>query len=77
MRLAIHSTFTIDITSDLHTLAHMDKELRTAAISFRTRPKLKAALVKLAERDNRQLANYLEALLEKHVEQEKLSAKTR
>lgn len=43
-------------------------ERRTAPISFRIRPSLKADLVKLAEDDKRTLASYIELVLEEHVQ---------
>lgn len=45
----------------------IDRELRTAPLSLRIRPSLKAALQKLADADRRQLAPYIEMVLEAHV----------
>lgn len=45
-----------------------EKELRRAPLSLRIRPSLKAALDELAQSDRRQLAPYVEMVLEAHVE---------
>jgi hypothetical protein len=43
-------------------------EARTAPLGLRIRPSLKAALSRLADDDGRTLANYVERVLEAHVE---------
>jgi hypothetical protein len=59
---------------NLHTFAPMSKkELKTAAVSVRIRPSLKARLEALAEADKRPFASYIEIVLEQHVE--KIDAK--
>lgn len=50
----------------LHTIALMPK---TAALSIRVEPELKAALERLAEEDKRSLASYVEIALQAHVDQ--------
>lgn len=52
----------------LRTIAHMSK---TAALSIRIEPELKAALERLASADKRSLASYVEIALQKHVDAEK------
>ena len=42
---------------------------KTAPISFRIRPDLKAALERLAAADRRSLSAYIELALERHVEE--------
>jgi hypothetical protein len=49
----------------LHTIALMSK---TAALSVRVEPELKAALERLAEEDKRSLASYVEIALQAHVD---------
>ena len=44
---------------------------KTAVLSFRVRPEIKAALDKLAEKDRRSLASYVELVLERHIEEAK------
>jgi len=44
------------------------EELRTAPLGLRIRPSLKAALEALARGARRPLANYIETVLEDHVE---------
>ena len=51
-----------------------DDGTRNTQIGFRVRPALKADLEQLAKADGRSLANYLERLLEVHVEQAKRKA---
>jgi hypothetical protein len=46
-------------------------------LSFRIRPSLKAALEQLAKGDRRPLSNYLEVLLEHHVEGKRKEGKKR
>jgi hypothetical protein len=46
-----------------------EDEQRSTQIGFRIKPSLKAGLEKLAKADGRSLANYLERLLEAHLEQ--------
>jgi replication-associated recombination protein RarA len=45
-------------------------EQRSAALSFRIKPSLKAALEELAKADMRPLSNYLEVVLKAHAEAE-------
>jgi hypothetical protein len=42
---------------------------RTSPFSMRLRPEIKDALQKLADADRRSLTNYIELVLEKHVEE--------
>jgi predicted DNA-binding protein len=49
--------------------------MRDAQIGFRIRSELKVELERLAKADGRSLANYLERLLDAHVEAKKLGAK--
>jgi predicted DNA-binding protein len=49
--------------------------MRDAQIGFRIRSELKIELERLAKADGRSLANYLERLLDTHVEAKKLEAK--
>lgn len=42
---------------------------KTVPMSFRLRPELKAKLQSLADADRRSLTNYVEVLLERHVEE--------
>ena len=51
-----------------------EKELRTAALSTRIRPSLKARLEALAVAAKRPFASYVEIVLEEHVE--KIDAKS-
>jgi predicted transcriptional regulator len=44
---------------------------KTAALSIRIEPELKAALERLASADKRSLASYVEIALQKHVDTEK------
>jgi predicted transcriptional regulator len=44
---------------------------KTAALSIRIEPELKAALEKLAEADRRSVAAYVEIALRDHVERQK------
>jgi predicted transcriptional regulator len=53
----------------------MEEEQRSAALSFRIKPSLKAALEQLAKADRRPLSNYLELALEAHVETMKVDEK--
>jgi hypothetical protein len=53
------------------------EEQRSAALSFRITPSLKAALEQLAKADRRPLSNYLELVLEAHVEQKRKEGKRR
>ena len=46
-------------------------EPKSAALSFRIRPSLKAALEELAAAEDRALANYLDRVLRAHVEEAK------
>jgi predicted transcriptional regulator len=46
---------------------------KTAALSIRIEPELKAALERLAEADKRSLASYAELALQDHVERQKRS----
>lgn len=47
-----------------------DKDAKkTAAISFRLDPQIKADVDELARRENRSTANYLQILLKQHVAQ--------
>jgi predicted transcriptional regulator len=43
--------------------------LKTAPLSIRIRPDLKAKLEQLAEEDRRSLAGYVELVLERHAEE--------
>jgi hypothetical protein len=52
-----------------------DEELRTAYVGFRTTPKLKAELERIAKEDRRPLSQYLEITLEAHVEAKKRDSK--
>lgn len=52
-------------------LLTMEKVEKTVPLSFRLHPALKAGLQKLAEADRRSLTNYIEVLLEKHLEEKK------
>lgn len=54
-----------------------DDEQRTASIGLRVRPRLKAELERLAKGERRPLSNYLEVLLEAHVEAKKEGKKRR
>ena len=49
--------------------------MRDAQIGFRVRSELKTELERLAKADHRTLANYLELLLEAHVEAKRQEAK--
>jgi hypothetical protein len=53
------------------------EELRTAPLGLRIRPSLKGALEALAANARRPLANYIEMLLEDHVEQKRTEGKRR
>jgi predicted transcriptional regulator len=53
----------------------MAEENRTAALSYRVRPSLKAALEELAEKERRPLSQYLELVLEAHVEAKRAEQK--
>jgi len=44
---------------------------KTAALSLRIEPELKAALERLAEADRRSLASYVEIALQDHVDRQK------
>jgi predicted HicB family RNase H-like nuclease len=46
----------------------MPEEKRDAPLGLRIRPSLKAKLERLAEAEGRSLANYVERLLEAHVD---------
>jgi hypothetical protein len=52
-----------------------DDERRTAAIGFRVRPSVKAELERLAKAERRPLSNYLEVLVEEHVEAKRQETK--
>jgi hypothetical protein len=52
-----------------------DDERRSAAIGFRVRPSVKAELERLAKAERRPLSNYLEVLVEEHVEAKRQEAK--
>jgi hypothetical protein len=52
-----------------------DDERRTAAIGIRVKPWVKAELERLAKAERRPLSNYLQVLLEDHVEAKKEEAK--
>lgn len=41
---------------------------KTIPLSFRLRPEVKKALQDLAEADRRSLTNYIEVILERHIE---------
>jgi predicted DNA-binding protein len=47
---------------------HKDEEPRSAALSFRVTPTLKARLERLAKADRRDLSNYLGLVLEMHAD---------
>lgn len=49
----------------------MERELRSAPLGLRIRPSLKKALEDLAAADRRQLAPYIELVLEAHVEEKR------
>jgi hypothetical protein len=49
---------------------------KTAVLSFRVRPEIKAALDKLADADRRSLASYVELVLERHIDQSAKPKKT-
>jgi hypothetical protein len=53
------------------TCSHMAKSDETAQLSFIVPRRVKEALQELADADRRNLSNYLQVLLEKHVEQNK------
>ena len=53
------------------------EELRTAPLGLRIRPSLKAALEARAKDARRPLANYIETVLEDHVEATKEEVKRR
>jgi len=48
---------------------------KTVVLSFRVRPEIKAALDKLAEKDRRSVASYVELALERHIEEANKSRK--
>ena len=50
---------------------------KTAALSIRVEPELKAALERLAKADKRSLASYIEIALQKHIDGETKSTKGR
>lgn len=53
---------------NLRTFARMAKtELKTAPLSIRIRPSLKAAIEKLAQENRRSVAEFVEIVLEDHV----------
>jgi hypothetical protein len=52
-----------------------DDEQRTAAIGIRVKPSVKAELERLAKAEHRPLSNYLQVLLEEHIEMKKQEAK--
>jgi mRNA-degrading endonuclease RelE of RelBE toxin-antitoxin system len=52
-----------------------DNEQRTAAIGIRVKPSVKAELERLAKAQHRPLSNYLQVLLEEHIEAKKQEAK--
>lgn len=58
------------INVHLHTINVRDVQTmaKTAALSLRIEPELKDALVKLAAKERRSLAQYVEIVLEQHVE---------
>ena len=58
----------------MRTIAHMTK---TAALSIRVEPELKAALERLAKADKRSLASYIEIALQKHIDGEAKPTKGR
>jgi hypothetical protein len=66
MRSITHTTHT-HLPGQIHlrTIAFMTK---TAALSIRIEPALKAALEKLAAADKRSLASYVEIVLQEHVD---------
>ena len=71
---APHASNRLTDQRNSHTFAVMSKkELRTAAISTRVRPSLKARLEELAVAAKRPFASYIEIVLEEHVE--KIDAK--
>jgi hypothetical protein len=53
------------VNSKQHTFTHMAK---TAALSYRVPEELKAELQKLADADRRKLGQYIQLVLEAHVE---------
>ena len=53
----------------------MAEENRTAALSYRVRPSLKAELERLAKVERRNLSQYIELVLEAHVEAKKREGK--
>ena len=55
----------------------MANETRSAPISYRIRPSLKAELERLAEADKRTLSQYIELALEAHVEAKRKEGKKR
>jgi len=57
--------------------AHMAKDEEKAALSFLVPKSLKEALQELAEADRRNLTNYLQLVLEEHVEAKKKEGKRR
>jgi hypothetical protein len=50
-------------------------ELKTAPLSIRIRPSLKAAIEQLAEKDRRSVAEFVEIVLEDYVTARKVSKK--
>jgi hypothetical protein len=55
----------------------MADETRSAPISYRIRPSLKAELERLAADDRRSLSQYIELVLETHVEAKRKEGKRR
>ena len=57
----------------LHTIAHMTKKptRKTAPVSQRMDAQLKADLEALAKSDNRSLTNYIQTILQRHIQDAK------